>query len=73
MENIMFRFVFYKKQINAIRCLFYKQKDLLFLAKIRFDKSFIFQLLSFIPAVADEIFILMLVRFFQARQGFIIN
>lgn len=63
----MFRFALYKKLINTIWYLFYEQKSLLFLAKIGFGKSFIFQLLLFITLITDIFFILIFLKLFQIK------
>lgn len=64
MKNILFKFTFYEEQINAIWYLFYKQKDLLLLAKTKCSKNSIFQLLSFITLVTNMILILIPLKLF---------
>ena len=60
-------------QIDAIYTIFYAQKDLLLLAKIRFEKSLIFQLIPFMLNPTGVVFILMLLKLLQTEQNAIIN
>ena len=71
--QVVFRFTFYKKQIDTISYLSYEQTDLLFLAKTGFGKSIIFQLLPFMTTTSGAVFILILLKLLQAEQSRIIN
>lgn len=46
-DKVVFGFVLYNAQIEAIWTLFYEQKDLLLMVKTMFEKNLIFQLFPF--------------------------
>lgn len=71
--QVVFGFTLHEKRIRAILDLFYKQIDLIFLAKTGFSKSIIFQLLPFMTAAPRVVFILIPLKLFQAKQNQMIN
>ena len=71
--KIVFGFVLHKEQIDAVFCLFYKQTDLLLLAKTGFGKSLIFQLVPFMTSDPGEVLILMPLKLLQAEQSHLID
>lgn len=56
---IVFGYTLHEGQINTIHTLYYKQRDLLLLAKTSFDKSLIFHLFSFLSATPGIVLTLM--------------
>lgn len=70
---IVFRFSLHDEQVDAIRTLFFEQRDLLLLAKTGFGKSLIFQLLPFMTPVPGLVLILMPLKLLQAEQSTMIN
>ena len=68
-----FGFSLHDEQVDAIRTLFFEQRDLLLLAKTGFGKSLIFQLLSFMTSVPGLVLILMPLKLLQAEQSTMIN
>lgn len=70
---VVFGFTLQEVQINAIHMIFYKQRDLFFLAKTSFGKSLIFQLLPFMLDPTGIVIILMPLKLFQAEQNNMIN
>lgn len=71
--QVVFGFTLHEKQIRAILGVFYKQIDLIFLAKTRFSKSIIFQLKPFMTAAPGVVFILIPLKLFHAKQNQMIN
>ena len=71
--SVIFDFTFQEAQVDAVWTLFYKRKDLLFLAKTGFGKSLIFQLLPFMFEPTEVVIILMPLKPLQAEQNFLIN
>lgn len=59
--------------MDALYTLFYKQKNLLLLAKIGFDKSLIFQLLPFMYDHTGVFISLMPLKLLQTEQNNMIN
>lgn len=70
---VKFRFELQKSSINIVSTLFYEQKDLFFLAKIGFKKSFIFQIIFFMFNPIIVIIILIFLKLFQNKQNCMIN
>lgn len=70
---IIFGFTLQEAQVDALYTLFYKQKDLLLLAKTGFGKSLIFQLLPFMYDPTGIVIILMPFKLLQAEQNNMIN
>lgn len=68
-DLVVLGFTLYKQQIDAILCLFYKQTDLLVLAKTGFGKNIIFQLLWFMTPTTGIVFILMPIKLLQTEQS----
>ena len=71
--QIVFGFTLYEEQVDAIRTLFFEQRDLLLLAKTGFGKSLIFQLIPFMTPVLGLVLILMPLKLLQAEQSAMIN
>ena len=59
--------------MEAICTLFYKQRDLLLLAKTEFGKSLIFQLVPFLSAKPGVVLTLMPLKLLEAEQSEMIN
>lgn len=53
--------------------MFFKQKDLLLLAKTSFRKNLIFQLLLFFIAILEIVLIFIMLKLYQAKQNKLIN
>lgn len=70
---IIFGFTLQEAQVDALYTLFYKQRDLLLLAKTGFGKSLIFQLLPSIYDPTGVVIILMPLKLLQAEQNNMIN
>ena len=82
--SIIFGFLLHEGQIEAMYLLFYERRDLLLLAKTRFGKRLIFQLLSFLSTTPGIILTLMPLKLLQVersekinllpgRKGFVLN
>lgn len=60
--SIIFWFTVHDAHVEAICTVFYEQRDLLLIAKIRFGKSLIFQLDPFLSFRSDVFLTLMLLK-----------
>lgn len=70
---IVFGFILHEAQVEAIYTLFFKQRDLLLLAKTDFGKNLIFHLLPFFTPAPGVVLTLMPLKLLQAEQSELIN
>ena len=73
MRLFVFRYGLYEEQVDALWTLFYQATDLLILAKTKFGKSLIFQLLLFMSFFYRVMLILISLKLFQDKQNAMIN
>lgn len=65
--------ILYEAQIKVVYILYYKRRDLLFIAKTGFRKTLIFLLILFLLTIPHIVLILMLLKLFQTKYSKMIN